>query len=561
MAPMSAVDKKIVRKWVAQQAGPGRRAALPSIVFGLLITTLGITQAWLVAVLLAAAITHTSQSIQRIFIELGVAIVLRAICQYLQDVSATRAGIAARRRLRREVLESIVAEGPGLLRRRHSSAIASLIVDRIEVLDGYFARWMPASVQWIASPCIVLLGLAFLAPHVIWIFAICGLAVPVAQAIFGIGAGLAARNQFLAMTRLQTRFLDRVRGIATIVIAGAVDREASALQEKADDLRQRTMRILRIAFLSSAAIDIAMVAAIIALVISEGVTLRHGSMTMPELARALVALLLVPEFFAPLRALALAYQDRAHASGAAEAMNDLIQPDAMASATIPFESRSITIRVSNVSFSWNATRGPVLQQVNFDVRPGEILVLEGRSGAGKSTLIELLLGFIQPGDGNIFFDGHDIAKLAPRTIAGSLAWIGQKPVIFAGTLRENILFGKPTASEQDMQAALKAAAIDSYLPDLPSGLDTVIGEGGFGLSGGQAQRIAIARAYLKDAPILLLDEPTAHLDPVTEQGIVNALAQLAKGRTVVLCSHSRALRALGTRVLQLERGCLLEHAA
>ncbi|WP_029604605.1 thiol reductant ABC exporter subunit CydD [Kozakia baliensis] len=564
---MSAVDKKIVRAWVKRQSGPGKRAARPSIALGCLNAVIGIGQAWCVAQALSDALTQQYQAIPANIIGFGALAVLRALCQFSQETSATKAGIAARRRLRREVLESVVTEGPGLLRRHHSGELSALIVDRIEALDGYFARWMPASTLWIAAPFIIFLGVLWINPRAALILGLCGLAVPIAQAVFGIGAALASRNQFLAMTRLQARFLDRIRGIATIVLAGAEEREARSLALAADELRQRTMKVLRVAFLSSAAIDIAMVIAIIGLVLTQGHLLRELAMdgahaqAAPAIARALFALLVVPEFFAPLRSLALAYQDRAHAAGAAEAMHDLV-PAAPADVLTANEARQpLTLTARNVYYRWNDERPFVLQNINFSLKPGEILVLEGASGAGKSTLIELLLGFIQPTEGNILFDGIDISTLSPRAVASRLAWIGQRPVLFAGTLRENIAFARPDATESQINEAIRAASVDRFLDDLPDGLETRIGEGGFGLSGGQAQRIAIARAYLKDSPLLLLDEPTAHLDPETEQEILASLSELTRGRTVVLCSHSQAVRDFGTKYLILDRGRMLEAAA
>ncbi|AOX16977.1 thiol reductant ABC exporter subunit CydD [Kozakia baliensis] len=564
---MSAVDKKIVRAWVKRQSGPGKRAARPSIALGCLNAVIGIGQAWCVAQALSDALTQQYQAIPANIIGFGALAVLRALCQFSQETSATKAGIAARRRLRREVLESVVTEGPGLLRRHHSGELSALIVDRIEALDGYFARWMPASTLWITAPFIIFLGVLWINPRAALILGLCGLAVPIAQAVFGIGAALASRNQFLAMTRLQARFLDRIRGIATIVLAGAEKQEARSLALAADELRQRTMKVLRVAFLSSAAIDIAMVIVIIGLVLTQGHLLRELAMggahaqAAPAIARALFALLVVPEFFAPLRSLALAYQDRAHAAGAAEAMHDLVPATPADVPTTNAAHQPITLTARNVYYRWNDERPFVLQNINFSLKPGEVLVLEGASGAGKSTLIELLLGFIQPTEGNILFDGIDISTLSPRAVASRLAWIGQRPVLFAGTLRENIAFARPDATESQINEAIRAASVDRFLDDLPDGLETRIGEGGFGLSGGQAQRIAIARAYLKDAPLLLLDEPTAHLDPETEQEILASLSELTRGRTVVLCSHSQAVRDFGTKYLILDRGRMLEAAA
>ncbi|WP_025840717.1 thiol reductant ABC exporter subunit CydD [Asaia platycodi] len=568
---MSGVDKKLVRAWVRQQSGPARRAALPVVAVGSFNTLIGIGQAWCLASVIGSLLQTRGAQVLGLVAAFAALSACRALCLYFQENLAARAGIAARERLRRSVLDSVIGIGPALLRRQHSAEIAALLVDRIEVLDGYFARWLPASMTWMVFPAFVLLAVFVVDPRAALILAVCGTLVPVSQAVFGIGAALASRNQFLAMVRLQARFLDRIRGIATIVLSNATDREASALSGAADDLRKRTMKILRIAFLSSAAIDIAMVVAIIMIVLTQGHFIHIDAFAAPSIYPAphftetLFALFLVPEFFAPFRGLALAYQDRAHAAGAAEAMEAIENGETL----LGEEDRSdlippvlvVTVKAEGLSYRWTETAPYVFENLDFSVSPGDILVLDGPSGAGKSTLIELLLGFIKPSAGTIRFNDRDIATLRGRDIARHLAWIGQKPVLFAGSLRDNLLFARPDADETRLQRAIEAAAIDHFLKDLPEGLDTVIGEGGFGLSGGQAQRVAIARAYLKDAPLLLLDEPTAHLDPETEAEIIEALRRLSEGRTVILSAHSAAMKALGTQSLRLGRSVTAEPGA
>jgi ATP-binding cassette subfamily C protein CydD len=183
-----------------------------------------------------------------------------------------------------------------------------------------------------------------------------------------------------------------------------------------------------------------------------------------------------------------------------------------------------------------------------------MLVLAGPSGAGKSTIIELLLGFIRPDEGRILLNGHDLALIVPEALARLTAWIGQRPTLFAGSMRDNIAFARPEATAADIEEAARLARVTEFAADLPRGLDTLIGEGGHGLSGGQAQRIAIARAFLKNAPLLLLDEPTAHLDPATEAEVLAALKRLAIGRTVIMASHSAAAHAFAGRRLDLRAG-------
>lgn len=561
-------DKAAIRGWTRTQSRLGRQAARPVVVFGLLSSLLGVGQAWCVATVLGHALvglvsggSAQTLALWPVLAFAGLAL-LRALIMALSDTAAAKAGIDARRRLRGEVLASILTGGPALLRKTHSGELATIAVDRIEALDGFFARWVPASVLWIAAPLLILLPVAFVQPRAALVLGLCGAAVPFGQALFGIGAAVASRNQFLAMTRLQARFLDRVKGIATIVLAGRADDETERLGQAAEELRQRTMKILRVAFLSSASIDCAMVVALVLIAIMDGkqaMALLSGGVS-PALAYTLISglfvLLVIPEFFAPLRGLALAYQDRAHAQGAATAILDLpeAQPRPSPDGARTVNASGVMVSLEDVCFTWDPARGPALDHVSFTVPAGETLILAGPSGSGKSTIMELLLGFIQPDSGSVRFNGAPLDSIVPDSLSRMISWIGQKPVLFAGTLKDNILFARPDADEADLMAAVKAAAVDQFLPSLPDGLETRIGEGGFGLSGGQAQRIAIARAYLKNAPILLLDEPTAHLDPATEKSVFESLQRLALRRTVVLATHSAAVHMFNGRRVDLQMG-------
>ena len=271
---------------------------------------------------------------------------------------------------------------------------------------------------------------------------------------------------------------------------------------------------------------------------------------------ALFVLLLVPEFFAPLRVFAAAYQDRLHATGAAESLIDLppLPEPAPPREVRTVEARGVTVAFDNVSLTWDPARGPALDGLSFRAPAGEMLVLAGPSGAGKSTVIEILLGFVRPDGGKVTINGADITDLVPQALSRLTAWIGQRPVLFAGTIRDNIRFARPEASDEEIEEAARNARVAEFAAKLPDGLDTKVGEGGYGLSGGQAQRVAIARAFLKNAPLLLLDEPTSHLDPATEAEVLESLRRLALGRTVILASHSAAAHAFGGRRLDIREG-------
>ncbi|HYZ21869.1 MAG TPA: thiol reductant ABC exporter subunit CydD [Rhodopila sp.] len=548
--------KAAARAWLRQEQRAGNRASRPVLLLHVTGLVLGIGQAFAAATVLAGAFGGVLRPWALVIF--GLLALARAGLVLLTERAAFAAGAAARRRLRTDALSRLLHAGPALLRARHSGDLATIVVDRVEALDGLFSRYVPAALFAVAGPVLVLLAVLYADPWAALLLLGCGLLVPVGMALAGLGAAAASRSQFLAMTRLQARFLDRVRGIATIVLYGRTEDEALSLAAAADELRARTMRVLRVAFLSSVVLDLAAALAMVILAIHYFFNIRDAGAAgyAPVLWPALAALLLTPEFFAPLRIFSAAYQDRLHATGAAEALIDLppLPEPTPPSKIRTVAAQGVTVAFDRVRLTWDPSRGPALDDLSFKVAAGETLVLAGPSGAGKSSVIEILLGFVRPDSGRVTINGADITDLVPAALSRLTAWIGQRPVLFAGTIRDNILFARPEASPEEVQAAATAARLDSFVARLPEGLDTHIGEGGYGLSGGQAQRIAIARAYLKNAPLLLLDEPTAHLDPATEQEVLDSLRRLTIGRTVILASHSSAAHGFGGRRLDLRHG-------
>ena len=554
------------KAWLAAEARAGRRAATGLIALSLLGTLCAVGQAYVLAMLLAVLLgtdgpDEPALTPAVIFAALAVA---RALITVANESLSFRLGANARRRLRTDALSRLLAAGPALLRGAHSVELAAVVVDRIESLDGFFARWLPAASLAITGPLLLAVIVAWFDRTAALVLIGSATVVPVAMAVFGIGAGRAASRQFTAMSRLQTRFLDRMRGIATIVLNGRVDDEAKALLVAATELRQRTLTVMRVAFLGSAATDVAAAFCLIFLALRAFTGLSNNTLENPT--SALFVLMLVPEFFQPLRNFSAAYQDQFQANDAAKDLSALPAPPAAEPPPGPIRTvaaQGISVVFDHVGLTWDATRGPVLNDVSFGVAPGETLVIAGPSGAGKSSVIEILLGFVRPNEGRVTLNGADIADLVPAALSKLTAWIGQKPVLFAGSLRENIRFARPEATDAEVEDAARFARVDSFAATLPLGLDTEIGEGGFGLSGGQAQRVAIARAMLKNAPILLLDEPTAHLDPATESEVLDSLRRLTLGRTTILVTHSAAAhewnQGIGGRRIDLREGRVVQN--
>lgn len=520
---------------------------MPPILLGLAATGCGIAQAWLLASLLAALLGIGEAGWAHLAAAAGLAL-LQVALGVAQESAAARAGEAARTSLRRRLFGRLLAETPGS---RPAGEGASLAVDRVEAMDGYFARWIPAAALAVTAPLAVALSAAAADMLSGVILLAAGLLVPLGMAVSGIGAAVASRRQFDALQQLSGRFLDRMRGLPTLVLFRRQAEEARALDAAAQELRARTMRVLRLAFLSTGSLEL------IAAAVLGCLAWRHGNLAAaghPAPVAALFCLLLVPAFFAPFRAFSVAYHERMSAQGAAAALAPILAAEPPAGLRLEEVPPSVTLVVDHLSHRPDPARPMALDDVSFRVLPGEALLLSGPSGAGKSTLLKLLMGFSSPDSGRIALNGRDALALAPAERRRLIAYLPQRPVLLRATLRENIRLGRPEAEDAAVETAARAAQVSDFAQDLPQGLDTMVGEDGFGLSGGQRLRVALARAFLRDAPLILLDEPTAHLDPATEAAVLESLRRLCAGRTAVIASHSAALRARFPRVLELREG-------
>jgi ATP-binding cassette subfamily C protein CydD len=403
----------------------------------------------------------------------------------------------------------------------------------------------------VAGPLFVAGAAALADPTSGLIQLLAGLLVPVAMALTGIGAAQASRRQFAALDRLSGRFLDRMRGLPTLVLFRRQEAEAEALGQAAAELRARTMKVLRVAFLSSASLEVLAAGAIACLAI------RHGAILgaeHPDPVAAIFCLLLVPAFFQPLRNFSQSYHEKLGARGAAAELAPLLDAPAPGGLLLEEMPPKVVVTFADVRLTYDPSRPPALDGLSFRVLPGETLVLSGPSGAGKSSVLRLLMGFRRPDSGRIALNGQDATRLAPAELRRLSAYVGQRAHLFRATLRENIRLARPEATDAEVEAAAEAARVMDFARGLTMGLDTLVGEGGYGLSGGQAQRVAVARAFLRDRPLVLLDEPTAHLDPGTEAEVLESIRRLCAGRTAIVASHSRAAQRVLGRVLEIEAG-------
>jgi ATP-binding cassette subfamily C protein CydD len=426
----------------------------------------------------------------------------------------------------------------------------SAVVEGVDALDGHISRFAPARLAAAVAPLLVIAAVAVASPVAAGILLAALVPFGLVMALAGGAAAEESRRQFLALERLSGLFLDRVRALPLVLAFQAEEAVTRDLSLAADDLARRTIRVLRVAFLSSGALEFFAALSVALVAVYCGFNLlRLLPFPVPEqldLKRAFFALALAPEVYAPLRRLAAAYHDRQAAEAAALTLAALPAP-APAPPAASFDAPP-AIRFQAVTVTYVAGEAPVFDRFDLDVAPGEVVALLGPSGSGKTTLLNLLLGLAPLSGGEVSIGDQRLSHLG--SIAASVAWAGQSPLILPGTLADNLALAHPGAAREDLTRAARAVGLDAVL-DGRDGLDTRLDERGAGLSGGERRRLGLARALLKPAPILLLDEPTAELDAASEQALLPILRQAARGRTTLIATHSEAVAALADRVVRL----------
>ncbi|WP_275287792.1 thiol reductant ABC exporter subunit CydD [Halomonas elongata] len=535
------------RVWLARLARAERRHLALAVTAGLAAGLLTIAQmaalAWLVTSMLIEGAGPSS--LVAGFAILVVMIVLRALAQWGQESAGLTASLRLRARARSELLDHLERLGPVGLADHHTASLANRVVDQVEALDGHVARFLPQMRLAVAIPLVILVVVAWLDWLAALFLLLAAPMIPLFMALVGMGAEKLNREQFDTVSRLSRHFIDRVRGITTLQLFGAGARATRDVHAAADDYRRRSMRTLRLAFLSSAVLEFfaAVAIAVVAIYVGFGLLgyIRFGPADELTLFSGLLVLLLAPEFFQPLRTLSQHYHDRAAALGAAEGMVALldIPPPRGEGAPSPCRTDAL-FELDAVTVSY-PERGRVLGPLSLSIQSGEILGVSGPSGVGKSTLLQLLAGFVAPSSGE------------RRTAVDlKVAWMDQRPLLIHGSLADNLRLAAPEADESALREALQRVGLGELLATLPEGLATPLGERGVGLSGGQAHRLALARVFLSPAPLVLLDEPTASLDDDSEARVLEAFSALVEqGRTLVIASHRAAPLALATRRLSL----------
>jgi len=561
---MSVASIKPAR-WLSHLARDVRMLILMVIGCGMASGGLLIVQASMIATIISqVGIHHQAPTyLWPYFVTLLVAIGLRALLAWLREVLGFHASVRIRKTLRLDLIHQAHQQGPIVMARYTAGEWSNLLQENIEALHGYYAHFLP---QMMIAVCLPLVILVVVFP-LSWLAGLLLLGtmplIPFFMAILGMGAASLNQRHFAALSRMSAHFLDILQGLTTLKLFGRARALRHNIYQVSEDYRQRTMSVLYVAFLSSgvleffAALSVALLATYLGLALLGHIHLGFGAHL--SLYTALFILILAPEFYMPLRELNTHYHTRAQAIGAAQALiecfSEFTKPVVDQSIVQPIEQ--VTLQEITVQFADRIV--PAISTVSGTFVMGQRYGIVGPSGAGKSTLINLLLGYLVPSQGTLCIDNTNLTQIGTTQWLSHIAWLGQQPRLPEATIRDNLLMANPQAEDQQCWQALQLSGAAAFVQALPQGLATPLYEQRIGLSGGQMQRIALARMVMKDAPIWILDEPTASLDGDALTQIITQIEQLSRNKLVIMVTHDLSALHWMDDIWVMDQGSCVQH--
>jgi len=535
-----------------------------TILSGFLAGLLTIWQAWLL-----------SRSINGVFLEgqslaqvagllrlILVAISGRALLTWLNEIAANAVAVKIKTDLRERLFAHILNLGPAYSRGQRTGELTAAAVEGIEALDAYFSQYLPQLVITALVPISILIVVFPIDLLSGFVFLVTAPLIPFFMIMIGKGAEVVTKRQYETLRLLSAHFLDSLQGLTTLKLFGQSKAQTRTIAQVSDKFRDTTMGVLRVTFLSALALELLATLSTAIIAVEIGFRLLYGKM---DFQPALFLLILAPEFYMPLRALGARFHAGMSGTTAAKRIYEILDTPVVSEQLSVNSDQSLeeisSVTLENVSFTYPGETVPALQNINLTINEGQHIALVGKTGAGKSTLVQLLLGFISPTEGTITFNHQlPITNYQSRNTSLHLliSWVPQRPYLFHDTLAANIRLGKPEATDEQVTSAARSAHLHEFIETLPQKYETVIGEGGARLSSGQAQRLALARAFLKDAPILILDEPTSSLDPETESLLEESTHLLMQGRTVLTIAHRLNTIFQSDQIVVIDSGRIIE---
>ena len=485
---------------------------------------------------------------------------IRAVLAWLSSLSAKTIAVQVKSRVRKLLLKHLENLGPSYIQREQSGEIGATVVEGVESLDAYFSKYLP---QLVLSALVPLTILFFVFPMDVLsgvVLLVTAPLIPVFMFLIGSSAKTITDRQFSTLSRLAAQFLDSLQGLTTLRLFNQAKAYSLKIEETSDEYRKTTMKVLQVTFLSALALELLATLSTAVVAVEIGLRLLYSRVALEQ---ALFLLLIAPEFYIPLRQLGLRFHAGMEGESSAERIFEILDTEPIKRMESQNTGNKFTpptnqLVLDQVSFTYPGEDQKTLKDLTFIINKGEQIALVGESGAGKSTLANLVLGFFPPDEGEILINGEVLREEDLREWREQIAWVPQDPALFQDTIAANIRLARPEADDRAVAAAASAAHLAEFIDSLPEGYETLIGEGGARLSGGQAQRLALARAFLKDAPILLMDEPTSQLDPVTESQLADATRKLMAGRTVITIAHRLNTIYKADQILVLQNGSVVE---
>lgn len=486
---------------------------------------------------------------------------IRAVLSWLSSLSSKTIAVQVKNRVRKMLLEHIQRLGPGFLQKERSGELTNTVVEGVEALDAYYSQYLPQLVLAALVPLTILIfvfpmdllsGLVLLVTFPL---------IPFFMFLIGRTSRSISDRQYGILSRLSAQFLDSLQGLTTLKLFNRARAQTEAIAETSDRYRQTTMKVLQVTFLSALALELLATISTAVVAVQIGLRLLYYRIGFEQ---AFFLLIIAPEFYIPMRLLGLRYHAGMDGQSAAERIFSILNTKPLwdPGRANEFTSRQISefksLEFSALEFTYPGEARPALEDISFQIQAGEQIALVGESGSGKSTIASLILGFFPPGKGQLIVNGTELQPDLLADWRSQIAWVPQQPALIPDSIAANIRLARPEADFEAVARAARAAHLDAFIESLPDRYETRIGEGGARLSGGQAQRLALARAFLKDAPVLIMDEPTSQLDPITESLLADSTRELMKNRTVLTIAHRLNTIFQADRILVLKSGKLVE---
>jgi ATP-binding cassette subfamily C protein CydD len=560
MSTLTPARKPSLDQRLLREANATRTNLFGSLIANGFLSIVIVVQAELLSQVISGVFLN-KQTLSDVSGQLGlllIVIALRGMTTYLGSWTSAQLAIQVKQTLRERLLAHLYRLGPIHHHNEQSGDLVLTATEGIEKLDGYYRDYLPGLFTALFLPLLILLVVLPIDLLTFSVLLITAPLIPFFMALIGMAAGALAKRQFLDMRTLSTHFVDVMQGLTTLKLFNRSQYQVETIGRMTDQFREATMRVLRVAFISALTLEMLATLSVAIVAVEIGVRLLNGGISFQN---ALFLLVIAPEFYLPLRALGAKFHNATEGKAAAERVFGLLDappPSPEKTPQLQTVPNHMHIRFEDVSLTYAENSAPSLAHVSFEIKPRQFVALVGISGSGKTSLTNLLLRFLSPTSGHITIDGDDLGVIPTEIWRKNIAWVSQSPYLFNTTIAENIRFGRPDATEAERIAAAQAAGAHNFILQLPDGYQTLCGERGLRLSGGQAQRIALARALLRKSPLLILDEPTSNLDPDSEAELLRGLKEFASDRTILLVTHRLRMAVSADHILVLEKGKIAE---